>query len=224
MDTENNHPRVLLSRLRRQLRFALGALVLLSSLGAMPSAQASVTVLTFDDVATGPLTNQYASLGVMVSGVEIPDFLVYPAKSEPNVASSPVGQMIFSLNSAIIGDVFTVSAYVTGVAATLFAYDMDGDLVGQEFMPDGSGSNTLLAITSSGNPIARFEIHGNASAFSADDVTFATAATVPEPASLWLVGLGLLGLLAVTRRKTATPHAGCYLAVSGAKLPSRWQL
>jgi hypothetical protein len=212
MNTNNNLPRALTSRLRRQLRSVLGTLALLFSLGAAQSALATVTVLTFDEFTDGTvLTNQYASLGVTVSGAAILNANlngIVPV-SKPNVAYADSGLMSFSPNSAITGDIFIVSAYVSGPADVgLFAYDIGNNLLGQAILPINAPINTLLSVTSSGNSIARLDIHDGGGTFVVDNVTFSTRSTVPEPASLWLMGVGLLGLLVATRRRNATTHAG----------------
>jgi hypothetical protein len=212
MNTEINLPCALISRLRRQLRSVLGTLALLFSLGAAQSALATVTVLTFDELSDGTiLTTQYGSLGVTAAGVTIIDslFVGAPPISAPNFAYAHTGLMTFSLNSAIMGDIYTVSSYVIGPTNTgVYAYDNLNNLLGQIVLAPGSPANTLLSFTSSGNSIARLEIHDGGSSFFIDNLTFATRSTVPEPASLWLMGLGLLGLLAATRRRTAITHAG----------------
>ena len=212
MNTENNLPRALTSRVRRQLRSVLGTLALLFSLGATQSALATVTVLTFDEFTDGTvLTNQYASLGVTASGamtLDGPNNGFTPV-SPRNLTFSINGYMFFSFNPAITGDIFTVSAYVSGPSYVgLFAYDIGNNLLGQAMVPENAPANTLLSVTSSGNSIARLDIHDGGASFVVDNVTFATRSTVPEPASIWLVGLGLLGLLAATRRRSATTHAG----------------
>jgi len=212
MNTNNSLPRALTSRLRRQLRSVLGTLALLFSLGAAQSALATVTVLTFDEFTDGTvLTNQYASLGITASGATIVDapLIGLPFVSSLNLAYAPSGLMTFSLNSAITGDIYTVSTYVTGPVDTgLFAYDAGNNLLGQILLSANAPANTLLSFTSAGNSIARLDIHDGGSSFFIDNLTFATRSTVPEPASLWLMGLGLLGLLAATRQKTVTTHAG----------------
>lgn len=209
MNTNINRPRALISRLRQQLRSVLGTLALLFSLGAAPSALATVTMLTFDELGEdAAITSQYTSLGVTVSGANSVTAAVlgFTAVSPPMVAYTPVGIMTFVLN---VADVYTVSSYIMGpVDVGLFAYDSSLNLLGQATLPATTDAYTLLSVTSSGNSIARFDIHDGGASFAVDNITFATQSTVPEPGSVWLVGLGLLGLLATTRRKSATTHAG----------------
>jgi hypothetical protein len=215
MNTNNNLPRALTSRLRRQLRSVLGTLALLFSLGAAQSALATVTVLTFDELSPGTdLTTQYESLGVTVTtnGVTVilnADVIGIPLFSAPNVVFG-LGVTSFSLNSAITDDIYTVSAYVTPgptVDVGLFAFDIGNNLLGQVLLPENAAPNTLLSFTSSGNSIAFFQINSESS-YLFDNLTFATRSTVPEPPSAWLMGVGLLGMLVATRRRNATTHAG----------------
>lgn len=212
MNTNNNLPRASTSRLRWQLRSVLGTLALLFSLGATQGAQATVTVLTFDEFPTDTvITTQYANLGVTASGVLPVDGYLYgvPFVSPPNSAYSPTGLMNFSLNSTIMGDIYTVSSYFSASSDTsLYAYDNLNNLLGQIVVAVGNPANTLASFTSSGNSIAYVEIRGGASLYFIDNLTFATRSTVPEPASLWLMGVGLLGMLVAMRRRNATTHAG----------------
>lgn len=212
MNTKNNLPRALISPLNKQIRSVLGALALLFFLGAAQNALALQTVLTFDEFPDGTvLTTQYASLGVTVSGAIVLDGPLNGLVpfSMRNLTYAESGYMSFSFNSAITGDIFTVSAYVGGPADVgLFAYDIENNLLGQAILPYNAPANMLLSVTSAGNSIARFDIHDGGASFVVDNITLSTQSTVPEPASLWLMGLGLLGLLAATRWRSATTHAG----------------
>lgn len=139
------------------------------------SSLAASTTITFDDLPSGTnLTTQYQSSGITASGVVILDASLtsIPAISAPNIAYSPDGLMIFSID---IANVSTVSAYVSGPANTgIFAYDSSDNLVGQASLT-APALNTLLSITTSGNPIARVDIHDGGATFAIDNFSFTTA-------------------------------------------------
>ena len=91
--------------------------------------------LSFDEfLSDSELTTQYQSLGVTVSGgvTILNEFnSPWPAQSGVNLVYAGSGLMIFTFDSAITGNIQTVSAYVSGAANTgLFAYDAAGVLVG----------------------------------------------------------------------------------------------
>lgn len=145
-------------------------------LGLAQVASAATTTIGFDNLADGTnVTNQYQSQGVMASGVVAANanLLPWPAHSSPNVAYAPSGLMIFDFNPAITGNIKKVSAYVSGPPLTgIYAYDANDNLVGQAVLPPGSPANTLLTVTSSGNPIVQVEIHDGGASFAVDDLTF----------------------------------------------------
>jgi hypothetical protein len=96
--------------------------------------------------------------------------------------------------------VFGTSTSANGPALNLYqsGLDMSGVLVGQ--------SVALYGVTGNGTS------SGFANAYSLGTLTFAndtltfagnTASTVPLPAAVWLLGSGLLGLLGVSRRRSA---------------------
>ncbi|MCX4170811.1 MULTISPECIES: hypothetical protein [Paraburkholderia] len=175
--------------MRRPLFSLLWMLSLLMGLGAASSALATTITLTFDEFQTGTaVTNQYENLGVLVSGATAFAAAALaaaanplPANTPPNIAYSPLGLMTFSLNSAITGNVQSVSAYLSegaGVNVGIYAYDASGALVGQAIAAANVVS-TLVSVTSSGNPIATVQIHdGRGAFFGVDTVTF-TAKPMP---------------------------------------------
>lgn len=145
-------------------------------LGFAQASLAATTTIGFDNLADGTsVTNQYQSQGVLVSGVVVANanLLPWPAHSSPNVAYAPSGLMIFDFNPAVTGNIKKVSAYVSGPPLTgIYAYDANDNLVGQAVLPPGSPANTLLSVTSSGNPIVQVEIHDGGASFAVDDLTF----------------------------------------------------
>lgn len=140
-------------------------------------ALAATTTLTFDEYSDGTvLTTQYQGVGVTVSGATVLPavYTPYPANSAPNIAYAPTGLMTFTLNSAITGNIQSVSAYVSADASTgIYAYDAGGLLVGQALTP-GATNNLFVSVTSTGNPIARVDIHDGGASFGIDTLRFAT--------------------------------------------------
>lgn len=141
-----------------------------NSAGNSPSSPTKT--LTFDDVQIGPLPSPYA--GVTVSGATVVGALGtgWNAHSGANLSYSELGLMSFTFNLAITGNIQSVSAYVSGEPFTgLFAYNASGVLIGQTVLPSAA-FNTLLTVTSQGDPIARLDIHDGGASFAMDDLTF----------------------------------------------------
>lgn len=161
-------------------------LTLLMSLVAPQAVLAATTTLTFDELADGTaLTNQYQSLGVTISGILVVDAALsgspWPPTSGLNVAFSTPGIMSFNFNSTITGNIQTVSAFVsTAVPVGLYAFDVNGILVGQSLLAPGGAPNTLLSVTTTGNPIVNVSIYDSGGAFAIDDFTFVSAVAAPS--------------------------------------------
>ncbi len=158
-------------------------LALLMSLVAPQAVLAATTTLTFDEFADGTsLTTQYQSLGVTANGVIIftAAFTPWPAVSSPNVASTLTGQMTFTLDSNITGNIETVSVFVSGFAGTgIFAYDSLGALVGQSTLASDA-TNALLSVTTAGNPITTVIIRDGGTNFGIDNFSIIQAVAAPS--------------------------------------------
>jgi Ca2+-binding RTX toxin-like protein len=142
-----------------------------NSAGNSPSSPTKT--LTFDDVPSGSLTSNYG--GVSFSGARIvPSSPVLPSHSGTQLAYSD-GFMIVTFNS---GNIQTVSAYVSGEAQTgFYAFNAAGALVGLALLAEDA-VNTLLTVTSPGDPIVRLDIHDGGSPLAVDDLTFTSAGSV----------------------------------------------
>lgn len=204
------------SAVRTHFLSAVSVLSLLVGVGSALPALATPITLTFDEYADETyVSTKYQSVGVTATNAQIiiGFATIWLADTAPNIALSVFNpDMGFVLNTAITGNIQNVSAYIYGLTSVgLYAYDAADVLLGQALTP-GATSGMAISFTSSGNPIARIAIHDAGAAFCCggfdfgiDTLKFATAAdvaTVPEPATAWLLGLGLLGWLGVARRKS----------------------
>jgi hypothetical protein len=166
--------------MHRRLISLLGAVLLVMGLVATPGAraQATTTTLSFNGIANGTLlTTQDQSLGVTASGVTIVNVnsTLWTNPYGTNIAEAQSGVMTFTLNSAILGNVQTVSTYISeSTGVTLSAYDASNNLVGQAALTEAV-ANAELSVTTSGNPIATVQISGAGSAYGVDELIFSSA-------------------------------------------------
>lgn len=158
------------------------AVTMLLLLGAQTTF-AATTTLNFDEFDTGTLlTNQYQDNGVMIAGAIAIAASNFPwsAHSGLNVAYADSGIMNFHFDSSILGEVITVSAYISSGAydVGIYAYDANENLVGMS-ATGGASNNALVTVTATA-PIARFDIHDGGGSFVIDDLSFSTVPTCDE--------------------------------------------
>ena len=190
--------------------------IVLSILLAMAAGSAQATVITFDGI---PNSNDIIAPGY--SGLQWNNFLVLDgvnhgasgytlsAISPNNVAFNGFGgpatfssASAFTFNSAYItaawndGLQLTVTGSLNGVQVdtTTFTVNTSGSTL-ETFNWSNIDSVTFTSFGGTPNP----NFTGSGEHFAMDNLTI--NATVPEPSTVFLLGLGLLGLMATARRK-----------------------
>lgn len=193
------------------MKFGFACLVVLGGcLMASVPAQASWYTMDFTnatlDLGTNSqinLTNQYSSFGLdfehVYRGIDNRDpwdmFGIWNGWIEENYAPRPVnGKVTFStLTDSIAFDWLALSANTGDF--NLEAFDEFDNPLGS-FTGNGFGSNKIVA-----PGIKYFVFHDDGGFVSISNLSYDTAPTVPEPATLVLFGLGTLGLGYIRRRR-----------------------
>jgi hypothetical protein len=96
------------------------------------------------------------------------------------------------------------AGYAVAGTLLLTVYDLDGNDIGHVFNGDplGGHGRTTFSITAPGPSIASFAITSpGADSFGVDAISLTTPIGIPEPASLALMGAGMLGLGLIRRRR-----------------------
>lgn len=182
-------------------------LAVLAGLSFGQTALAASTTINFDNLPNNTtLTNQYQSSGVQASGVTVFNYFVtnWLPHSASNIALSLDGLMQFDFDPAITGNIKTVSAYVSSYSDTgIYAYDANGVLVGQSIKAANAPDNTLLSVTSSGNPIVHVSVHDGGADFAIDDLTFVTGSLCTDGAEQIVGVINALPLSAFSKSAKA---------------------
>jgi len=176
-------------------RVRLSCFLPLLCLAVAPALRADITV-TFESLAEGEtLANQFAPLGVVVSGSPMVftagswlNEFDFPPHSGVNVLVDVGGPMLFAFSPAVS----SVSGYFTYTTLlTLGVYASDGTLLAAAQSAGGAnlGSSERIGFNWPAGHIGFLSIAGDpaGSSFILDDLTFGQAAQVPEPSSVLLI-------------------------------------
>ncbi|MEQ9462705.1 MAG: PEP-CTERM sorting domain-containing protein [Haliea sp.] len=201
------------------IRNILGSALLLS---ASALSMASPIVINFDVDGLGnpiagntPITDQYASLGVLFEGLEDDVLVDINAAPDPDGVTAPSSPNVLTncsdANVACPGNradivsiffdmpVFNISLQLDslgGQAVTFNLYDAADALL--ETLTISSGGSVFIPVAFTASDVRRVDgLQPNDGwAWAMDDLTFSAADStpVPVPSTLLLLGLGLLGL------------------------------
>jgi len=186
---------------------------LLLFLIAVSAAVSKASPITFEGLTDGTaVTNQFSNLlfvnaAIATAGVSLNEF-EFPPHSGTNVVFDAGGPISISFLVPVtnVGGFFTY-----GTQLTITAFDASNNVLAtltsafnnnQALSGDvGSHPNEFLSF-SMVSGISRITISGDpgGGSFTLDDLTFDTAAPVPEPASLSLL-LGGIGSFCIARRR-----------------------
>ena len=165
------------------------------------------TTVNFDEVILPTLTPLDGAGHYAAYGLDFADNTQYAVDSrfaEDNYGitstSGPNNLVTVLFDEAVTNVSF---GWLTILSNDLFAdaYDGDGNLVSSWSITGLSGDSTGTAFLA-GTGIRRITWHDGTGMIGIDSITF-DAAAVPEPSTWALMGLGLIGLVAVRRRKKA---------------------
>jgi hypothetical protein len=185
---------------------------LLLLLIAVSTSAAKADTITFEGLTDGTtVTNQFSNLlflnaTIATAGISLNEF-EFPPHSGSNVVFDSDGSMSISF----LVPVTSVSGFFTyGTQLTVTVFDASNNVLAT--LTSAFNNNEALSGDVGSHPnefisfsvvsgISRISISGDpgGGSFTLDDLTFSTAAPVPEPASLSLL-LGALGGLCVKNR------------------------
>lgn len=191
------------------LRFAALCFAV-ASLFVTTGAQGALIVVSFDDLAPtttfdpppagyGGINWTSADWGLWDSGVSDP---TYPAHSDPTVlltnsVASGFAETEFTFNSPVVFQGAWISGSSVGNFWNLY---LNSVLVYTSAVQDATNASTFFP-TGYAGLVDQVGVFNDRGFIVLDDFTYETSAVVPEPATLTLVSLGAVGLVAGTIRR-----------------------
>lgn len=162
------------------------------------SGLANAGLITFNEGLTGSGTQLegtsfYDSFGVTFESSVLFGFDSRLPDDGWGVTNSPSSTGVVNFTSAVTSIDLT---WATAVVSTDFyatAFDSLNNVVDSFFFDGALSSDTFGVASLTGSGITRLEYHDSGSVVAIDTLSFTTA-SVPEPASLALLGLGLAGI------------------------------
>ena len=172
----------------------------LSDLSLIPNGYGG---LTWSNFAASD-TSTYTSPNGYINGVVSPQYVAFDAFGSPATFSSATP---FTFNSAYLTAAWNngLNVQVDGYLGTTLVHSLSLvlDTTGPALEQFNWANIDSVTFTPSGGTPAGY--NGAGTHFAMDNLTINDARTVPEPASIALVGLGLFGL-GLSRRKSKSRH------------------
>ena len=192
------------------MKLRIAALVM-AMIATLPgAARAAAITLDFDSVATGSeiiSTPLVTSLGTITASVSGGDLFITPIGLQHVASDDSYGQLAFDFDVATISFLL---APARGGVFTAQALDASFAIVDAFFDADASDSSPSGPVTLSGAGIRylRFgDFPDGLTAGEIDDVRISDVAEVPEPATMLLLGSGLIGAGVQRYRRRRGPSA-----------------
>lgn len=180
----------------------IGLLVNLFSTGLV-----NATTITFNEGLAAPGTHLQGTSFYESFGVSFESSLLFGFDSRlPDdgwgITNIPSVTGAVNFDSIVNSIDLTWATSLSGIDFYATAFDSSNNIIDSFFFDGGLSSNTFGVVSLAGPGITRLEYHDSGSSVAIDTLTF-NASSVPEPATLALLGLGVVGI-GYTRRKNCS--------------------